>query len=101
MQSACSTADSSIFYSVVGLHAITLPQDPATLRRERREMMAALLACGIDPQKSTLFHQDQVSRPSFANSQSFPSNAFFGRYLNMQSSLGFSIAARLSVGCSE
>lgn len=51
-----------IFYSVVGLHAITLPQDPKTLRRERREMMAALLACGVDPNRATLFHQDQVGQ---------------------------------------
>lgn len=52
--------DCDIFYSVVGLHAITLPQDPKILRRERREMLAALLACGVDPQRATLFHQDQV-----------------------------------------
>lgn len=46
--------------SVVGLHAITMPQDPKRLRKERNEMMAALLAVGIDPERSTLFHQEQV-----------------------------------------
>ena len=51
----------SIYYSIVGLHAITIPKDPKTLRQERRDMMASLLACGIDPERSTLFHQDMVS----------------------------------------
>ena len=50
----------TIYYSVVGLHAITLPQDPAELRRESRDMLAALLALGLDPDKCTLFRQEQV-----------------------------------------
>jgi tryptophanyl-tRNA synthetase len=47
-------------YSVVDLHAITVAQDPATLRQGIREMTAALLASGIDPQRSVLFAQSNV-----------------------------------------
>ncbi len=47
-------------YCVVDLHAITQPQDPATLRSGIREMTAALLASGIDPDRSILFQQSQV-----------------------------------------
>ena len=47
-------------YCVVDLHAITLAQDPAALRTGIREMTAALLASGIDPDRSILFAQSQV-----------------------------------------
>ncbi|KAF8328833.1 tryptophanyl-tRNA synthetase [Cantharellus anzutake] len=56
-----SQPDDQLIYSVVGLHAITLPQDPAQLRQEKRAAMATLLAIGIDPTRSILFHQDEVS----------------------------------------
>ncbi|XP_004689651.1 PREDICTED: tryptophan--tRNA ligase, mitochondrial [Condylura cristata] len=51
----------SVLYSIVDLHSITVPQDPAVLRQSVLDMTAALLACGIDPQKSILFQQSQVS----------------------------------------
>ncbi|TIA75577.1 hypothetical protein E3P91_00381 [Wallemia ichthyophaga] len=54
--------DTRLIYSIVGYHAITLPQQPAILRQERREMMAALLAIGLDPHRSIIFHQDQVAQ---------------------------------------
>ncbi len=47
-------------YCVVDLHAITVAQDPAVLRAGIREMTAALLASGIDPQRAVLFPQSQV-----------------------------------------
>ncbi len=47
-------------YCVVDLHAITQPQDPASLAKQTRELAASLLACGIDPGKSLLFHQSAV-----------------------------------------
>jgi tryptophanyl-tRNA synthetase len=53
-------ADSRLFYSIVDLHAITVPQDPVQLRAWRRESLAALLAIGIDPKRSTLFFQSSV-----------------------------------------
>lgn len=47
------------FYSVVDLHAITLPQDPKVLKEKTREVAAFYLASGIDPKKSALFVQSQ------------------------------------------
>ncbi|KAI0382664.1 tryptophanyl-tRNA synthetase [Hypomontagnella monticulosa] len=50
-----------LFFSVVDWHAITMPQDANALRVQRREMMAALLAIGLDPDKgSTIFFQSAV-----------------------------------------
>jgi tryptophanyl-tRNA synthetase len=48
------------FYCVVDLHAITVPQDPAELRRNTLASAAQLLALGVDPQRSTLFVQSHV-----------------------------------------
>jgi tryptophanyl-tRNA synthetase len=48
------------FYCVVDLHAITIPQDPATLRRRTKVAAAQLLAAGLDPDRCTLFVQSQV-----------------------------------------
>jgi len=47
-------------YCVVDLHAITVWQDPAELRKATREVAAGYLASGIDPEKSILFNQSQV-----------------------------------------
>lgn len=47
-------------YCVVDMHAITVKQDPATLRRHTLEAYALLLACGIDVNKSILFIQSHV-----------------------------------------
>ncbi|XP_030725074.1 tryptophan--tRNA ligase, mitochondrial [Globicephala melas] len=51
----------SVLYSIVDLHSITVPQDPAVLRQSILDMTAALLACGVNPEKSILFQQSQVS----------------------------------------
>jgi len=48
------------FYCVVDLHAITLPQDPAELRRNTLAAAAQLIALGVDPDRSTLFVQSHV-----------------------------------------
>ncbi len=47
-------------FCVVDLHGITVPQEPATLRRNTWEIGAVLLACGIDPERSLLFVQSHV-----------------------------------------
>jgi tryptophanyl-tRNA synthetase len=47
-------------YCVVDLHAITLPQDPAQLRRRSRIAAAQLFAAGLDPDRSILFVQSHV-----------------------------------------
>jgi tryptophanyl-tRNA synthetase len=48
------------FYCVVDLHAITVPQDPDTLRRRTKVAAAQLLAAGLDPDRCTLFVQSHV-----------------------------------------
>lgn len=48
-------------YCVVDLHAITVPQDPAQLTSSIREVTAAFIASGIDPEKNIVFNQSQVA----------------------------------------
>jgi tryptophanyl-tRNA synthetase len=48
------------FYSIVDLHAITVPQDPKALRAATLDLAATLIAAGIDPDRSTLFVQSHV-----------------------------------------
>jgi tryptophanyl-tRNA synthetase len=55
-----SEPETKLIYSVVDLHAITTPQAPDQLRRYKREALAALLAIGVDPDRSTLFFQSAV-----------------------------------------
>ncbi|HTM83634.1 MAG TPA: tryptophan--tRNA ligase [Mycobacterium sp.] len=52
--------DHEAFFCVVDLHAITVPQDPATLRRRTLLTAAQYLALGIDPARSTIFVQSHV-----------------------------------------
>src|SRR3990167_2407180 len=47
-------------YMVADLHATTTPYDPKTLRQSAREVIMDYLACGLDPEKSTLFIQSDV-----------------------------------------
>jgi tryptophanyl-tRNA synthetase len=49
-------------YCVVDMHAVTVWQDPADLTRAIREVTAAYMAAGIDPKRSILFNQSQVSQ---------------------------------------
>ena len=59
--SPCRTGDDECVFCLVDLHAITVFQEPAALREQTRQMAAVLLACGIDPERSILFHQSAVS----------------------------------------
>jgi tryptophanyl-tRNA synthetase len=52
--------DFETFFCVVDLHAITVPQDPAVLRRRTLVTAAQYLALGIDPGRSTIFVQSHV-----------------------------------------
>ncbi len=49
------------FYAMADLHAITVRQEPAELRRRTLELAALYIACGIDPEKCTLYVQSNVS----------------------------------------
>ena len=48
------------FYCVVDMHAITVRQIPAELRRRTSETLALYIACGLDPEKNTLYVQSHV-----------------------------------------
>ncbi|MEM7619969.1 MAG: tryptophan--tRNA ligase [Pseudomonadota bacterium] len=48
-------------YCVVDMHAITVWQDPTELKDSTREVTAAFIASGLNPEKSILFNQSQVS----------------------------------------
>lgn len=48
------------FFMVADLHAITVPQDPEELRQRTLETAALFLACGVDPNQSTLFVQSHI-----------------------------------------
>ncbi len=64
-------------FCLVDMHAITVPQDPATLRAQIVETAAILLAAGIDPARSKLFVQSDV-----------PEHAELAWYLNCVASMG-------------
>lgn len=48
------------FYCIVNLHAITLPQEPAALRKATLDLARIYLAAGVDPSRSTIFIQSDV-----------------------------------------
>lgn len=47
-------------YCVVDLHALTVRQEPAALRRHSVETLALFIACGLDPEKNTMYCQSHV-----------------------------------------
>jgi hypothetical protein len=49
-----------LLYSIVDLHAITVPQVPGVLATQKREILAALLACGLKPDRCSIFYQSSV-----------------------------------------
>ena len=52
--------DYNAYYCIVDMHAITVRQVPADLRRRTLEQLAQYIACGLDPHKVTLFVQSHV-----------------------------------------
>ena len=48
------------YYMVANLHALTVRRDPEELRNNCYKLLATYLACGLDPEKSTIFLQSQV-----------------------------------------
>lgn len=52
--------EADCFYTIVDLHAITLPKEPEELRRSTLDLAALLIACGLDPDRCTLFVQSHV-----------------------------------------
>ncbi|MBB5685175.1 tryptophan--tRNA ligase [Sphingobium boeckii] len=60
MQDTVGAEGGECLYFLADLHAITVHNDPAELRDNTRNMAAALIAAGVDPDRSTLFNQAQV-----------------------------------------
>lgn len=56
--------DYDCLYCIVDLHAITVRQEPESLRKASLDSLALYLACGIDPQRSAIFMQSHVPEHS-------------------------------------
>ena len=57
----CTRADEfDCYYFMADMHTITVRQTPADLRRRTLEQLAQYIACGLDPEKNTLFIQSHV-----------------------------------------
>jgi tryptophanyl-tRNA synthetase len=67
MQEDAAQAGGDCLFFLADLHAISMPHVPADLTANTRAMTAALIACGIDPERSTLFNQARV--PAHAEMQ--------------------------------
>ncbi len=59
-QHEAEAAGGQSLYFLADLHAISQPHDPAELSASTREMVATLVACGLDPDRCVLFNQAQV-----------------------------------------
>jgi hypothetical protein len=64
LQHSSSAQSTRLIFCTVDLHAITQRQDAGTLRMRKREMLAALLAIGLDPKRSVMFEQSRVLQHS-------------------------------------
>ncbi|QYJ07629.1 tryptophan--tRNA ligase [Qipengyuania flava] len=60
LQDEAHASGGQCFIFLADLHAISQPHDPAELSQNTREMVATLVACGVDPAKTVLFNQAQV-----------------------------------------
>ncbi len=60
MQDDIESHGGQCLFFLADLHAISMPHDPAQLTASTLEMVAALVACGVDPDRSILFNQAQV-----------------------------------------
>ncbi|KAI4951212.1 hypothetical protein J4E91_003918 [Alternaria rosae] len=57
-----ASPDTTLLFSIVDLHAITIKQDPSEFARWRKEMLASLLAVGLDPKRCIIFAQSSVKQ---------------------------------------
>lgn len=48
-------------YCIVDMHAITVRQDPATLRKNARNLLMQYIAAGLNPEKNVIYYQSHVS----------------------------------------
>lgn len=55
-------SDYDTIYNVVDLHAMTIPFDPETFRKERIALAKMILAVGVDPNRSLLYYQSDLAQ---------------------------------------
>jgi tryptophanyl-tRNA synthetase len=55
-----ASEESKLIFSIVDLHALTVPQESTHLRQWRKQAFAMLLAIGLDPNRVTIFYQSAV-----------------------------------------
>ncbi len=60
LQDDAHAAGGECLIFIADLHALSMPHDPADLRESTLELVATLVACGLDPDKTILFNQAQV-----------------------------------------
>ncbi len=53
--------DYEMFVFIANMHAITVPQDKAELKKNTKDLIALYLACGLNPEKATIFLQSDIS----------------------------------------
>ena len=69
--------DYNCLYCIVDMHAITVRQDPAKLRKQSRDLLIQYIACGLDPEKNIIYYQSHV-----------PQHAELGWILNCYTYMG-------------
>ncbi|KAH7074742.1 tryptophanyl-tRNA synthetase [Paraphoma chrysanthemicola] len=57
-----ASPDDTLLFSIVDLHAITIKQNPHNLAKSRKEMLASLIAVGLDPKRCIIFAQSSVKQ---------------------------------------
>ena len=66
-QYAATQEQGEAFFCIVDLHSISVPYDPAELRERTLDLLAILIATGLDADRSTIFAQSQVAAHAEAN----------------------------------
>jgi tryptophanyl-tRNA synthetase len=66
-QYAATQEQGEAFFCIVDLHSISVEHDPADLREKTLDLLAILIATGLDPERSTIFAQSQVTAHAEAN----------------------------------
>jgi tryptophanyl-tRNA synthetase len=66
-QYATTQEQGEAFFCIVDLHSISVEYDPSDLRERTLDLLAILIATGLDPQRSTIFAQSQVTAHAEAN----------------------------------
>lgn len=69
--------DYNCLYCIVDMHAITVRQDPAKLRKQARDLLTQYIAVGLDPEKNIIYYQSHV-----------PQHAELGWILNCYTYMG-------------